>query len=55
MLEFAALGLIVDAAVVWLIWRARGRPLPAKLAWMRNHPLTRWFVSLMEKPVLAGA
>ena len=48
------IGLAVDFAVVWLIWRAKGRPLPAKLEWMRVHPVTRWLVSLIEKPVLAG-
>jgi hypothetical protein len=50
----AALGALVDIAVVWLIWRARGRPLPQRLEWMRVHPVTKWLVHLMEKPVFAG-
>ncbi len=50
----APLGILIDLAIVWLIWRARGRPLPARLEWMRVHPMTRWFVSLLEKPVMAG-
>lgn len=49
-----AIGFAVDIVAVWLIWRARGRPLPMRLAWMRVHPVTRWLVSLLEAPVLAG-
>jgi len=49
-----AVGFAVDIVAVWLIWRARGRPLPVRLAWMRTNPVTRWLVSLLEAPVLAG-
>jgi len=45
---------IADIAVFWALWRARGRPLPQRLEWLRVHPVTRWLVSLIEKPVLAG-
>ena len=49
-----ALSAAVDVAVLWMLWRARGRPLPVRLEWMRVHPVTRWFVSLIEPPALAG-
>jgi hypothetical protein len=45
---------IADIAVFWALWRARGRPLPQRLEWLRVHPVTRWLVHLMEKPVAAG-
>ena len=50
----AALGCAVDVLAFWLIWRARGRPLPMRLEWMRVHPATKWLMSLLEAPALEG-
>lgn len=54
---FTAILLVAsDAGVIvalWL-WRGHGRPVPARLEWMKRHRATRWIFNLTTRPVPAG-
>ena len=49
------IGLVtIDVVVTVALWRHRGKPLPKRLEWLREWPVTRWLCQRMESPVLVG-
>lgn len=43
-----------DLVGLYVLWRVRGKPLPASLEWLRSWPVTRWLCHRLESPVMGG-
>ena len=45
---------VIDVGVTLALWFYKGKPLPRRLEWLREWPVTRWLCQRMEAPVLMG-
>lgn len=53
--SFAAVVLIVsDVTILWLLWRARGKPLPRRWEWLRRVPIVGRLCQKFEASVPSG-